>query len=66
MEVQPPHLMEEETADLIRMIRTRIAEDQAPIKILAHQEAVHSLQALLAPLKLPSLKRMDQTKVSRP
>jgi hypothetical protein len=63
LEVQQPHSTPVETADLTRMIRTRIAEDLAPIKIREHQAVAHSLLGLQAPHRHLSLKKMDQTKV---
>jgi hypothetical protein len=45
------------------MIRTRIAEDLALIKIREHQAVAHSLLGPLAPHRHLSLKKMDQTKV---
>jgi hypothetical protein len=65
LERLPLHLTEE-TADSIRTIRTRIAEDLALIRTQGHQGAVHNRLEPPALLKHPSPKKMDQTKVSRP
>ena len=64
---QPTHSMVQvETAGLTKMIRTKIAEDLAPIRIMEVQVAVPNLLDPQVPHKLPSLKRMAQTKVFRP
>ena len=63
---QQPHSTQVETVGLTRMIRTRIVEDQAPIKTLGHQVVALNRLDLLAPLRHPSLKKMDQTKVFQP
>jgi hypothetical protein len=64
---QPTHSMVQvETAGLTKMIRTKIAEDLAPIRIMEVQVAVPNPLDPQVPHKLPSLKRMAQTKVFRP